>query len=509
MASARRIGILVVAHNASGTLADVLSRIPTEVRGSVSSVLVFDDHSDDATYLVGLGYQQVATDLPLTVIRQPEVLGYGGNQKAGYRWAIEHDLDIVVLLHADGQYAPESLPAMVGPLERDECDVVLGSRMLTPGDARRGGMPRYKHAANRALTRIENGLVGTTLSEWHSGYRAYSVRALRDVPFENNSDGYEFDNQLLVQLHEASKRIVEVAVPTYYGDEIRHLKGVQYGARVLADAARYRLHRMGFGSGELAFAHTSYEMKDDPHSSHGRIVAWLRDRPPSRILDLGCDNGALGARLREAGHRVTGVDAQDHAGVRDRLDAFVIADLEQGIPAEVGGGYDIIVMADVLEHVRNPGRILDEARGRLRAGGSVIVSIPNFAHWYPRVRVALGAFDYDRRGILDRGHLRFFTRRSFERLVQDANFAVTRHEAVGLPLEVVERGQGDENASGLSAMEALRRVEGVGLMLRPTLLAYQFLYELRSEPDGDAAPRTDTLRPSTPTSVMHGANEGR
>ncbi|MDQ1520701.1 MAG: hypothetical protein QOI55_1774 [Actinomycetota bacterium] len=486
--SRKRIGILVVARNASGTLAAVLDRIPGDMRERVSDVLVCDDNSDDATYLVGLGYQRLGTDLPLTVVRHGHDLGYGGNQKVGYRWAIDHDVDIVVLLHADGQFAPESLPEMVGPLERDECDAVMGSRMIERGAARRGGMPRHKYVANRFLTRVENAFVGTNLSEWHSGYRAYSVAALRDLPFERNSDGYEFDTELLVQLHEASKRVVEVAVPTYYGDEIRHFKGVAYAVRVVAETARYRLHRMGFGSGELAFAHTTYELKDDPETSHGRILAWLRDRPPSRILDLGCSDGALGDRLRRLGHEVTGVDATEHRDASERLDAYVVADLERGIPDEVGTGFDIVLAADVLEHVRKPDRLLGDARDRLRVGGSVIVSIPNFAHWYPRLRVALGAFDYDARGILDRGHLRFFTRRSFERLALTTGFAVTRREAVGIPIEVVERGDADGSGSAsVPAFAALRRIDNVALALRPTLFAYQYIYELRPDANVPAA----------------------
>src|SRR5579872_5137253 len=140
-----RIGVLVVAYNAASTLAAVLDRIPPSVRQRVAQVLVFDDHSADHTYLVGLGYKTVSTDLPLTVIRHPRNLGYGGNQKAGYRWAIDNGLDIIVLLHGDGQYAPERLEDVIGPIERDEADAVLGSRMLDPGAARRGGMPLYKY----------------------------------------------------------------------------------------------------------------------------------------------------------------------------------------------------------------------------------------------------------------------------------------------------------------------------------------------------------------------------
>ncbi|MGH9024927.1 MAG: glycosyltransferase family 2 protein, partial [Acidimicrobiia bacterium] len=180
----KRIGILVVAYNAATTLARVLDRIPREFVPRINDVLVFDDHSQDATYLVGLGYQQENRDLPLTVIRHPRNLGYGGNQKAGYRWAIEHGLDIIVLLHGDGQYAPEILPQMVEPLELDKGDAVFGSRMMETGAARRGGMPLYKYVGNRVLTTAQNTIVGMELSEWHSGYRAYRVDALADIPFQ-------------------------------------------------------------------------------------------------------------------------------------------------------------------------------------------------------------------------------------------------------------------------------------------------------------------------------------
>ena len=185
----KRIGIIVVAYNAASTLAKVLDRIPREFIPRLDQILICDNASEDQTYLVGLGYKQVdGRKLPLEVLRNPSNLGYGGNQKIGYEWAIEHGIDIVVLLHADGQYAPEMLPQIVAPLERGEADAVFGSRMLTPGRARKGGMPIYKVIGNKVLSTIENRLAGTDLSEWHNGYRAYSVAALRDVPFQRNSN---------------------------------------------------------------------------------------------------------------------------------------------------------------------------------------------------------------------------------------------------------------------------------------------------------------------------------
>jgi glycosyltransferase involved in cell wall biosynthesis len=479
----KRIAILVVAYNAASTLAQVLDRIPPDFRPRISEVLVGDDHSQDSTYLVGLGYQQITPDLTLTVVRHPENLGYGGNQKAGYRWAIEGGFDIVVLLHGDGQYAPELLPEIVRPIEEGEADAVFGSRMLESGRARQGGMPLYKYVGNKILTRAENTLAGMNLSEWHSGYRAYSVAALRELPFDANSNGFDFDTQIILQLKEAEKRIVEVPIPTYYGDEICYVDGVKYARDILTDVGRYRAHKMGFGSGELAFATTAYELKGDPgaSSSHQRILAWMRERPAGNVLDLGCSDGQLSERIRELGHEVTGVDIEKFDGIGGRVDRFVEADLDHGIPDEVGGDYDTVLAADVVEHVRDPVQLLRQARDRMRPGGSLITSVPNFAHWYPRIRVALGLFDYDRRGILDAGHVRFFTRASFNRTVRKAGLSVRRSEPVGPPSEIVKRG-GTSDAPLGRANRMFERLSRLACQVWPTLFAYQFVYELEHRP---------------------------
>ncbi len=480
-----KIGILVVAYNAAETLVRVLDRIPADFRPRIERVLISDDASVDATYLVGIEYSQSNVDLPITVVRQNANLGYGGNQKVGYRWAIEHDLDIVVLLHGDGQYAPELLPNMVAPIEDGAADCVMGSRMMIAGGARRGGMPLYKYFGNKVLTRFENFVTGAQLSEWHSGYRAYSVDALRSVPFNANSNGFAFDTEVIVQMLEARKRIIEIPIPTYYGDEISHVNGMKYASDITRHVIRYRLHKMGLGSGELAFMSSQYENKLDARSSHA-LLAEAVDPSAHRILDLGCGAGHLARQLSASGHRVTGIDLEEQSG--EVFDRFMRADLNHGLPDGLGT-FDQVVAADVLEHLARPEELLRQLHDHVTPDGALLVSIPNFAHWYPRFRVALGRFDYDRRGILDQSHLRFFTRSSFERLASRAGWSACVIATTPLPLEVVDRAsQGTPSSSVASGFisRLIHRIDDFCVRLWPSLFAYQYLFLLSaSTPAGD------------------------
>jgi SAM-dependent methyltransferase len=473
----------VVAYNAAATLASVLDRVPAEFRRRIDGIYIGDNNSEDSTYLVGVGYQHAIGDLPLHIVRHDRNLCYGGNQQAGYRWAIDEGFDIVVLLHADGQYAPEFLPEIVKPLETNEADAVFGSRMMTPGDARRGGMPIYKVVGNTVLTRMQNLVVGEHLSEWHSGYRAYSVATLAELPFERLSPDYNFDTQIILQLHEAGKRIVELPIPTFYGEEISYVNGMKYARQCAIDVAKYRAHKMGLGAGDMAFNSLGPDETEavgdevELERVQGHILEGLRGKRPQRILDLGCGDGALAARLRALGHTVVGVDRAKRDGVADHLDQFVEADLDRGLPEEAGGDFDAIVAVDVLGFVRDPVALLRAATDRLAPGGRLLVGVPNFGHWYPRARVVAGRFDYDRRGILDRGHLRFFTRRSARRAFAAAGLEERRIEAVGLPVQLLAQ-RGRDGLDTARVAHALHRADAIGVALLPSLCAYQFLFEL-------------------------------
>jgi len=235
-----KIGVLIVAYNAQQTLTRVLDRIPLDFIKQIDAILVCDDASTDDTHKVGLSYQS-KSQLPLTIVRHEINLGYGGNQKTGYQWALEKNLDLVVLLHGDGQYAPEYLPQMVEPIVSGRADVVFGSRMITQGGARQGGMPLYKFVGNKILTTLQNRLAKVSLTEWHSGYRAYSVASLRKINFLKNSDYFDFDSQIILQMIGARQRIVEIEIPTFYGDEISRVNGIKYGIKILIHTLKFRL----------------------------------------------------------------------------------------------------------------------------------------------------------------------------------------------------------------------------------------------------------------------------
>ncbi len=235
-----KIGLLIVAFNAQETLTKVLDRIPSDFVKQIDAILVCDDASTDDTHKVGLSYQS-KSQLPLTIVRHEINLGYGGNQKTGYQWALEKNLDLVVLLHGDGQYAPEYLPQMVEPIMSGRADVVFGSRMITQGGARQGGMPLYKFVGNKILTTLQNRLAKVSLTEWHSGYRAYSVASLRKINFLKNSDYFDFDSQIILQMIGARQRIVEIEIPTFYGDEISRVNGIKYGIKILIHTLKFRL----------------------------------------------------------------------------------------------------------------------------------------------------------------------------------------------------------------------------------------------------------------------------
>jgi len=243
MVGDKRLITVLPAFNAERTLERTVREVPP---GLVDEFLVVDDGSRDGT-------ASVVARLGLPLIVHEQNRGYGGSQKTCYRAALDHGADIVVMLHPDYQYSPRLLGAMAWLVASDEFDIVLGSRVLGRG-ALAGGMPFYKYVANRVLTALENLLLGVKLSEYHTGYRAFSRRVLETLPLDRNSDDFVFDNQVLAQAVAFGFRIGEISCPTSYFPEassINFRRSVVYGLGVIETAVRFRLHAWGLSRDPL------------------------------------------------------------------------------------------------------------------------------------------------------------------------------------------------------------------------------------------------------------------
>jgi glycosyltransferase involved in cell wall biosynthesis len=226
------------AMNAAATLRDTVAGIP---RDSVDEIILVDDASRDETV-------ELARRLPVHVVWHPHNAGYGANQKTCYLEALQREADVVVMLHPDGQYEPAMIPRMIEPILAGRADLVLGSRLAEPGMAIANGMPRWKWVANRFLTISENAMLGTDLTEAHTGYRAYSRRLLLTVPFLRNSNDFAFDSELIMQAVQFGMRIEEVpAAGRYFEDmsSVRFKAGTIYGLKTLWAGVRLMLHRRG------------------------------------------------------------------------------------------------------------------------------------------------------------------------------------------------------------------------------------------------------------------------
>jgi glycosyltransferase involved in cell wall biosynthesis len=456
-----------------------LRRIPEQlVEQYEMEVLVIDDASSDRTFEFA---SAVSTDtnfsFPVRVLSNPVNQGYGGNQKIGYWYAMENSFDYVALIHGDGQYAPECLPQLLDPLERGEADAVLGSRMTLPGEALSGGMPLYKYIGNRILTRLQNMILGTDLSEFHSGYRIYSVAALRKIPFDLNTNDFHFDTEIILQLLLAEQRIKEVPIPTYYGDEICYVNGLAYAANVCLATAKMVAQRFNlfydrkYDCAPDAAMNKYYIPKLDYRSSHSLALSYITKG--SRVLDLGCGRGYVGAALKEhLDCYVVGVDR--FPCDEPQLDRFVLHNLDTGFPEFDDHDFDHVLLLDVIEHLAAPEEFFAELRQQLLPDTTLILSTGNVGFFLTRLSLLFGSFRYGKRGILDLTHHRLFTLNSIKELLIQANYDILDTAGTPIPFPLV---LGD----GLPS-RVLLAFNTFLLTWLPRLFSFQFVLIVRPRP---------------------------
>jgi len=450
-----RLLIFIVAYNAERTIESVLKRIPVSLSDSYEvEVLIIDDSSQDETFFRSETIRRAGViPFTMTVLFNPVNQGYGGNQKIGFHYAIKNDFDWVALVHGDGQYAPECLPELVGSLAKGEADAVFGSRMMEGYAALKGGMPFYKFVGNKILTRYQNLLLRTNLSEFHSGYRLYSTQALAKIPFELNSNDFHFDTEIIIQLVFAGQKIRELPIPTFYGEEICHVNGLKYAWDVFLTTLHARVQKY----------HIFYDRKFDciPDQSDGSqsweqfsaeslIMGDIRQN--SRIYVLGDPSSHFLSALREMGHSVTverrGILQSDLQDCKD---------------------IDYLVMIDDTDLAQQPERLVEKLRElcRLHPDVQIVMAVGNIGFIVTRLLLLFGRFSYTRKGILSLRHFRLFTLRTLKKLFSQNGFDCEKTLGVPIPY--------NQFIASKRIAPVLAKIHLACIRLRPSLFSYQLL----------------------------------
>jgi glycosyltransferase involved in cell wall biosynthesis len=455
--------IFIVAYNAEKTIEDVIKRIPAALTQQYAvEVLIIDDSSRDGTFLRSEA-ARLDKDNPfkLTVLFNPVNQGYGGNQKIGYHYAVEKGFDWVALVHGDGQYAPEYLPQLIAPLAAGQAEAVFGSRMLDKGGARKGGMPLYKYVGNKILTTFQNALLGTTLSEFHSGYRLYATKALAAVPFELNSNDFHFDTEIIIQFVNAEFRIKELPIPTFYGDEVCHVNGIAYAWNVFKATSQARLQRY----------HIFYDRKFDcaarrrPEKSSCQEIRFVDQqivrqvRGNSHIVVVGPLREVARKELERQGCRITLHKDEDGLTASSNL---------------AGADYLLLTDSKFLGHY--PEQLLERLREFSSESPEIVVLLPvgNVAFALNRLFLLFGRFGYTRRGIINTWHQRLFTWHSLRQLFFQNGFTLLQLNGIPVPYELIFRSK--------STADVFRTLHLALIALWSSLFSYQFLVTAQPTP---------------------------
>lgn len=432
----KKILIFIVAYNAETTIEKVLKRIPHHIYKYNYEILIIDDQSGDHTFDIASVYKILNREINLKVLYNPENQGYGGNQKIGYRYAIDNGFDAVALLHGDGQYAPEMLDSLINPILEERADAVFGTRMANGLKPIFSGMPIYKFIGNKVLTKFQNYVLGMQLTEFHSGYRVYSIKTLKEIPFELNTNDFHFDTEIIIQLKINENRILEIPIPTYYGDEICHVNGLRYAFNVFRATIGVKLHQMNL------FYHRPYDIdkaqqwyppKFNYTSSHTLAINEIREN--SKVLDIGCGTGYVGKELEKKGCTVAGVDVITDEEIV-LLQTFKRMDLNTDDIPFPPDSFDYIMLLDVIEHLDLPSQFKLFEKIRLESKEKkpiIIISIPNVAFWSIRFQLLLGNFNYGKRGILDVTHRHLFTFKSIRRFLNQSGYKIENIRGIPPP----------------------------------------------------------------------------
>lgn len=461
-----RIALFLFECADSDVLRLTLERIPEAASEWLEEIVVVLDDPADEVRVEPLELPGGRT-LAVNVHVPPRPGGYGDARRAAFEYALRHRFDFVLVMRGDGLHPPELLPDLLYPaLLEDRALVLLSRSSSAPGVS---WSRRLLHGAAAVL---QNRMLGTRVRDYLSGFRLYSAKLLECVPFQLDADDRCLDLELLVQCRALGQSVHEPTVAALWREPDLPGGDLRYALRACWIAAGYRLHQLHITQDGryLVDPGTHYTFKQSPSGSHMQIVGAVE--PGSEVLDLGCSQGLLTRPLHEKNVRVTGVDLRPAEAWAEEMEAYFQRDLELPLELPVARRFDYVIVADVIEHVRERQQLLRSARRFLKEDGRLIISTPNIALWFYRLSLLVGRFEYGPRGTLDYTHVHLYTRASFRREIEKAGFRVRRQRVTSLPFEVVFSSTGRSRfvRALTAAYHALARAW-------PEMFAYQNILE--------------------------------
>jgi len=439
-----KVLIFVLAYNAEKTISETIKRLPLNNKDYDLEILIVDDASSDSTFIKAKNSKRKNnSNLKITILRNPVNQGYGGNVKIGFMYAVKNNFDFIALTHADGQYPPEEIPNQLKLLLNYKYDVVFGSRMMQGFNALKGGMPIYKFIGNKATTWVENKLIGTNLSEFHTGHQIYSVKILKKIPFFLNSKDYHFHTQLVIQLLIAKARIKETPIETFYGDEISHVNGISYCWNVCKEALLIRLQKTGIIYKRRYDSNVKLNQNYHSPKPMGLMkihkIAIDNIKNGTKVLEFGCSSGIITKMLLKKKCTVLGIDKNPPK--KNILKKFIKIDLDSEL-ADLKklkiDDYDCIILLDLINHLKYPEEFMEKLKDSFSSLDfpTLIITTPNIGFIFNRIQLLFGFFNYGRRGILHPSHTRLFTFKSLRNILTESGYEIIEEKTAPAPFEL-------------------------------------------------------------------------
>jgi len=433
-----KVLIFIISYHAEEFIKNVLDRIPRHIYSSPdyeAEILLIDDCSSDKTFVIANNYSEIHPQIKMKVLYNPHNQGYGGNQKIGYFYAINNKFDVVILLHGDGQYPPEFLDKMIYPILNDGYDAVFASRMIEKFSALKGKMPFYKWIGNQVLTFIQNKILRSQFSEFHTGYRSYRVSMLASLPFVYNSDYFDFDTDIIIQLLDNHAKIKEISIPTYYGEEKSRVNGFKYGYLIIKTSLQSRIMRFGiFYSPKFDYqTKNNYPTEKLGYlSSHQFAVDNISDN--STVIDIGCGYTAITKMLRLKNIFVISIDKKLSDETKNLSNIFYEKNLEEYDFSDILIKPTTILLLDIIEHLVNPEIFLLKLREKYCSEEpDFIITTANIGFFMIRFGLLFGQFNYGKHGILDMDHKHLYTFSSFRKLLMNCGYEIIHEKGIPAP----------------------------------------------------------------------------